>query len=1101
MRSLFTASDIAEILAEPGAPVLYPTDEQRRVIEQPLGPTTLVIAGAGSGKTTTMANRVVWLVANGLVRAGGILGLTFTRKAAGELADRVRRQLMTFLEHAAHRGARVLSLEQQTQVERLSYELEESFEFPEISTFNAFAVSVLQEFGASAGLASGASLLDEAAAWNLAREVVLQSEEDELRRNDFSLTSLVDQVIHLDGAVHEHLTSFDSVIRHSDALTEVARLPYNDKELDSGLSGKLYADLRKTLQDVGSTSLIARLAAEFARTKQERGLLEYSDQVALALQTVERSPDAVEILAARSPVVLLDEMQDTSVGQTKLLSRIFAGNSVMAVGDPHQSIYGWRGASSSNLLDFHASFSRRGNAGETLTLSTSWRNARVILEAANVIAAPLRASSVIDVPTLQERPGVPQGSIAVTYPETIHAEFAEVAQWLATSRDEWERKEGVLPTAAVIMRSRKFMPHISAELTRHGIPNEIVGLGGLLTTPEVTDVVAVLRCLWYADANSELIRVLSGPRFRVGVADIHGLRRASRWFSGRDHTQQRVAEDERLLLTEDVDEVSLLDALDHLADSPVGHVAFRGITDTGRDRMIEAALLLRDLRSLISASIADLVDAIVHALRLDIELESNEYSLHEGAAARANLDSFVDVVENFISTDAEGSLRSLLLWLERTMRDDAVAEHVAQAEPGTVQIITGHSAKGLEWDLVAIPRLVTDEFPTRSRDAGGWLRSGALPDECRGDRHHRPRLEWRLAATQAELRARIADYREENIALHEDEERRLAYVALTRARHAALLSGAFWAQAKKPRHPSPYLVELTDAGLISGIPADSRHEEHPDTHREETLQWPLDPLGRRAGAVHAAADAVRRTLKAGPKRSEVERSVELLLQEAEARSRTPQNSAQSVNRVNASAFHEFIADPEAASRQRLRPIPARPHRNTRVGNLFHEWVERRTSTALGTAIPLAFEIETEASEEPEVTLHTEDASRALEDLQEKFERSRWAQLQPIAVEQEVSIPFLTGRIVCKLDAVYRIGERIEIVDWKTGRAPATAAERTQRMLQLDLYRHAYAAHSGVPVENIDVALFYVAEEQEIRGTAPRELRELEDLWTRAMSQA
>lgn len=1101
MRAFFSARTIAEILAEPGAPVLYPTDEQRLVIEQPLGPTTLVIAGAGSGKTTTMANRVVWLVANGFVRAGGILGLTFTRKAAGELADRVRRQLMTFLEHAAQDGPGALSPEQRAQVNQLSYELEETFELPEISTFNAFAVSVLQEFGASAGLASGASLLDEAAAWNLAREVILQSEEDELRRQDFSLTSLVDQVLHLDGAVQEHLTSFDSVVRHSDAFLDVARLPYNDKELASGPSGKLYADVRKHLGDVGSTGLIARLAAKFAHTKQERGLLEYSDQVALALQTVERSPDAAQILAARSPVVLLDEMQDTSVGQTKLLSRIFAGNSVMAVGDPHQSIYGWRGASSSNLLDFHSSFSRHGSAGETLTLSTSWRNARVILEAANVIAAPLRASSAIDVPTLQERPGAPQGSITVAYPETIHAEFTEVAQWLATSRDEWRQKTGNLPTAAVIMRSRKFMPHVSAELTRNGIPNEVVGLGGLLTTPEVTDVVATLRCLWYADANSELIRILSGPRFRVGVADIHGLRRASRWFAGRDHTQQRVAADERVLLPEDIDEVSLLDALDHLADSPAQHLAFRGITDTGRDRMMEAAHMLRDLRSFISASTADLVDAIVHALRLDIELESNEYSLHEGAAVRANLDSFVDVVENFIATDAEGSLRSLLLWLERTMRDDSVAEHVAQAEPGTVQIITGHSAKGLEWDLVAIPRLVTDEFPTRARDAGGWLRSGALPDECRGDRHHRPRLDWRLAETQAELRERIADYREENAALHEEEERRLAYVALTRARHAAFLSGSFWTTAKKPRHPSTYLAELEDRGLIGGIPADSRHDEHPEAHREETLEWPLDPLGRRAGAVRAAADAVRQSLQAGPKRGDLERSVQLLLEEAEVRTRTTKNSAQGVNRVNASAFHEFIADPEAASMQRLRPIPARPHRNTRVGNLFHEWVERRTSTALGTAIPLAFEIETEAPDEPELSSDSEDTSAALSDLQEKFERSRWAQLQPIAVEQEVSIPFLAGRIVCKLDAVYRMGDRIEIVDWKTGRAPATEVERTQRLLQLDLYRHAYAAHSGVPLENIDVALFYVAEERVIRGSEPRELRDLEDLWTRAMSQS
>src|SRR5690606_15356882 len=111
--------------------------------------------------------------------------------------------------------------------------------------------------------------------------------------------------------------------------------------------------------------------------KRELGFIEFSDQLALAVETLRRSPDASRVLRARTPVVLLDEVQDTSVGQTTLLSTLFRGNSVMAVGDPHQSIYGFRGASASNLQTFHRDFRDPANPtaeGTTLTLSTSWRN-------------------------------------------------------------------------------------------------------------------------------------------------------------------------------------------------------------------------------------------------------------------------------------------------------------------------------------------------------------------------------------------------------------------------------------------------------------------------------------------------------------------------------------------------------------------------------------------------------------------------------------------------------------------------------------------------------------------------------------------------------
>ena len=168
-----------------------------------------------------------------------------------------------------------------------------------------------------------------------------------------------------------------------------------------------------------------------------------------------------------------------------------------------------------------------------------------------------------------------------------------------------------------------------------------------------------------------------------------------------------------------------------------------------------------------------------------------------------------------------------------------------------------------------------------------------------------------------------------------------------------------------------------------------------------------------------------------------------------------------------------------------RPLPERPYRQTRLGTLFHAWVEQRAGVvAAGATLDDA--LWDDATEDAGSGAAPEASELA--QLQERFLASEWAHLQPIEVETEIDVAMPDalgdGRphvIICKLDAVYRRGDRIEIVDWKTGRAPRTAAERDERMLQLQLYRQAYHAKHGVPVDQIDVVLFYVADGLILRG--------------------
>lgn len=1121
---VFSAARIAEILAPEGEAALLPTGEQRAVIEHHLKGSTLVIAGAGSGKTETMANRVVWLVANGLAEPSSVLGLTFTRKAAGELRERIVGSLGRFVERLTDLSERgELSERELARATELQANLADGLDLPDVNTYNSFAAGVLQEFGAAAGLAPGAIVIDEATAWRVARDVLLASTDERLVTSELRTPTLIRHVISMDRQVADHLTKFERVDQVIEEFRGVTRLQYNEKEDPEKPSGKVYAKVRDAVKAISETPLITHLAREYRAEKERRGLIDFSDQLKLATETLQAAPEALTVLRARYQAILLDEVQDTSVGQTRLLSTIFAGMPVMAVGDPHQSIYAWRGASAEGLQSFHSDY-RGGEDAATLTLSVSWRNPIRVLEAANIVSEELRQNAAVDVPELKPRPGAKDGDVTVIYPETVAEEREQLAAWIAKSREETPGKNGELPTAAVIFRKRQAMPAFSGALTEAGIPNRIVGLGGLLSTPEITDIVSCLRCLWYADAGGDLIRLLAGPRFRVGVADLAGLKQAARWFSQRDITQKPLEAEDReadSVLPDPDREFTLIDALDAITSMrDLDHGALKTVSEEGRERLREAGYVLRDLRQSVGGNIADLIGQVMHALRLDIELEANE-ARGSAAGAIANIEAFTDLAEGFLAIDTRGTLASLLEWVERAIEDDEAAEHVAAPLPGTVQLITAHGSKGLQWDIVAVPRMATDEFPGSPRSGSGWLRTGELPDELRGDRAARPELNWRIATTQKELVDRLEDYRTELKERHAEEERRLAYVAITRSAGKLLLSGSFWGGQTRPRKPSIYLTELRES-FFPELPEESRHEADPSEIAEYTLTWPLDPLGHRAEGVLRAAHVVRlaiaeRKLADSEHATIVDETVRLLLAEREAADRVHagahDQTASLPERVTASTFHEFVEDPVATERHRLRPIPQRPYRKTRIGNRFHEWVERRATTAAGTALPLiGLDPEDWDAEREEFDTEVE-----LQPLIDVFERSRWATKQPIAVELEVTLPFAGRTLVCKLDAVYALdaelegasaageagaGPRFEVVDWKSGRAPKNDAEREKRFFQLDLYRHAYAQWAGIEPERIDVSLFYVAEDVELRGAdvnsgTIRSMADLEQAWLEA----
>jgi DNA helicase-2/ATP-dependent DNA helicase PcrA len=1074
------AFDLADALDMP-----RPTDEQRAVIEAPLVP-SLVIAGAGSGKTATMANRVVWLLANGHAQVNEVLGLTFTRKAAGELSTRISGHI----DSLRRAGLLPAPTDRETALDGAT-DSRDLFDRPTVSTYNSFGNTIFRDNALLVGREPESVLLGENAAWGLARRVLLAEGDERLVPLGKNLGQLVDAVLALSSELSENVVDPAGVAALAEQFAYLVDLPYTEGKAKSSP----YASVAAAVDPIGALPLLLDLAKAYARQKQAKGLVEFSDQVALALDICMRNPQVIEQYRSRFTVVLLDEYQDTSVVQTRLLASLFAGHGVMAVGDPHQSIYGWRGASASNLGWFGRDFG--SGTVPTFSLSTSWRNARSVLDAANTLVEPLRAESAVDVHRLQPRPDAPTGTVESRFLETRDDEADAVAEWLqqrfaehAASQSPDARKP---LSAAMLFRVRSHMDFFAAALDRRGIPFHILGVGGLLSAPEVVDVISALRATHDPAAGSSLIRLLSGARWNIGVRDLRGLAEVASWLASRDSFHRPVAPEITRSMRESVapdDSASIVDALDFVAETPSSHHQLQRFSEQTLERLRHAGRTLAIFRSRGNLPLIDFVRFVEQQLLLDVELASNERVASNGGGSRGALDALHDEIASFLSGDDEGTLGSFLAWLDRAEKRDDLSPRTDEPEPGTVQLLTIHGSKGLEWDVVAVPRLVADEIPAQSKEGKGWLRFGVLPYEFRGDASSLPALQWRGLGSQQAFDTAVKTFQAELAAKHLAEERRLIYVAVTRARNSLLLTGSFWATQSKPRRASTFLTELARAGVIDELPEHPQHEENPLDTDGVAARWPLDPLGARRGRVEEAAELVLSRIQSPVPLSagRWQRDLDLLLAERDREAETAA-LAPVPDRIAASRFKDYVTDPQAVARALRRPMPERPFRQTRLGTRFHAWVEHRYGMAGGAEL-----IDTAAGESDAAADELPLEQSRLESLKATFEASPWANKRPLEVELEIHLVLGRQVVVCKIDAIFTDGERYQVVDWKTGKAPSTPDDLEVKQLQLALYRLAYAQWKGIDPQLIDAVFYFVADDTVI---APERLfseEELLELW-------
>ena len=462
-----------------------------------------------------MAARVVWLVANGYAEPGQVLGLTFTRKAAGQLLRRVRSRLARL----AGIGLGATSPAGPASVE--------AADTPVVSTYHAFAGSLLRDYGLLLPVEPDTRLLSETELWQLAFDVV-NGYGGELR-TDKTPAAVTSMVLRLWGQLAEHLVDTGQL---RDTHVELERLIHDPAggPATSATAGPA-SGCCGCWPPRPSAPSWCRCSTRSHERMRAAKVMDFGVQMASAARLAATFPQVGQDLRNRYRVVLLDEYQDTGHAQRVALSALFGGGvddglALTAVGDPIQSIYGWRGASATNLPRFTTDFPRSdGTPAPVLELRTSWRNPPRALHVANAISAEARRRSVA-VHALRPRPDAPPGTVRCALLPDVRAE----REWIADHLDAHYQRahaDGVSPpTAAVLVRRNADAAPIADALRARGIPVEVVGLAGLLSIPEVADVVAMLRLVADPTAGAAAMRVLTGPRWRLGGRDIAALWRA-----------------------------------------------------------------------------------------------------------------------------------------------------------------------------------------------------------------------------------------------------------------------------------------------------------------------------------------------------------------------------------------------------------------------------------------------------------------------------------------------------------------------------------------------------------------------------------------------
>src|SRR3989338_2452062 len=661
--------------------------EQLQAVKHGDGP-LLIIAGAGTGKTTVITERIKHLIVDKNYNPGSILALTFTDKAAYEMQERVD-ILMPY-----------------------------GYTNLWIHTFHSFCDRLLRDDAHTIGLDPSYKLISES-------EAVLL-----MRKNIFNLGLKTFRPL-------SNPTKFlDALLTHFSRLKDEDITP---------LEYIKWAEKQKNSEEEKEYSELADSYKRYEDLKIKESVMDFSDLISNTLFLFRKRPAVLKKYQYQFKFILVDEFQDTNFAQNEL-AILLSGKSknITVVADDDQSIYRFRGAAVSNVLQFKKSFP----SAKIVTLNDNYRSTQTILNASYRLIQnnnPNRLEVVEDInKKLKSHSSSLEEEIKIIHETRLEDEADKIAQEIKTLSKTYEYKD-----IAILVRANNHSQGITTALARHRIPYQFLGPGYLFQQEEVKDLIAYLKFLTDLSDSVSLFRVLSMDIFNISYVELNFL--------------LNFAKRKNLSLFE-----ALYDAnLDFLKpDTQEKLKDFRKMAE-------------RHLEKTKKETAGQILYYFLVDSKLFETLKTSD-SLKEERRIQ-NIAKFFDRIKNFEMERADANIFTLVEWLMLMMQmgDSPIAADIDIRDKNAVNILTVHSSKGLEFKVIFLVNLVSDRFPSRERSEKIPLPESIIKEKAEKDRD-----------------------------FHLEEERRLFYVGMTRAMDILYFTYSdYYGTGKRPRKLSPFVYE------------------------------------------------------------------------------------------------------------------------------------------------------------------------------------------------------------------------------------------------------------------------------------------------------
>lgn len=840
-----------------------PDAPQQNAILHPFNQPLLILAGAGSGKTETMANRIVYMLyKEHQIMPSDILGITFTNKAVIELKDRIRKR-----------------------VKKLKNGIRDIQDYPEVMTYNSFATNIVSDFGIINGIDSDIRVITSADRHLLIKEAVLEYaneqfnnyinklENDQASEDDIpkiNVDSYINSVANLIDELDNNLLEEQNVEDFIDEIVAnfdpdgLGRRGKNSKKGEEDELTKYQipplkakTDKKEIIKSLKEKKPFLEIIKKYRKLKIERKVMDFADQVKMAVKIAKSDSKVCEYYRNRFKYVILDEYQDTSASQVELLKTIFGKDfPIVAVGDPNQAIYEWRGASSSGILRFPEHFSSNSAQCKKIELLTSRRNSKSILKVANKVTKSLTNSVGEElVSELSPANNAKEGEVIVklcatkeklledissyfefsnetqkTNLERLGSEVETVVDYLkknfaehnsSLSENEISQKR----TAAILCPKRSDFIIYKNALENAGIQVQVNGLSGLLELPEIQDILAYLYVANSSQNNQHMLRILTSPRVNINARQLKAIKSLA--------TNEKDPETGEIINRE-----GIIDVIKSIAIYQDGKrtnkqkVLYKKIGQEMYAKVERIGAIFNLLEKDNLLNLDEFVEKVIYFSNIETELYIHEEVQKATNPLSANQNDSISTVElfkeqvrDFAKYSTSPTLDFLLQYFEVAVKaENGFDQPFGKVNKDAVQLITIHGSKGLEWDIVCsvsnsmkdylgistepykkptadqekkgyIPQGLLAEFPNyKLGQNSGWLtKKDKLPDNLKLDKEDlQPLVNFSKIKNMYDYDVEISQFEIATSIRAINERRRLAYVAFTRAKTHLLITSSLY---------------------------------------------------------------------------------------------------------------------------------------------------------------------------------------------------------------------------------------------------------------------------------------------------------------------